>query len=72
MAKYTKEEKQKAEELLKSGVTNSTVIMERLVELGYTGGLTTAKNFIKANENLVPAKLLTTQLLQGFRSCLEV
>ena len=57
--------RQKAEELLMKGVTNSTVIMEKLVELGYTGGLTTVKNFIKANKDLVPARRLTVQLPQG-------
>ena len=57
--------RQKAEELLRKGVTNSTVIMEKLVELGYTGGLTTVKNFIKANKDLVPARRLTVQLPQG-------
>ena len=32
--------------LLKLGVTNSAVHFERLQELGYSGGLTTVKNYI--------------------------
>lgn len=46
----------KAKELLEQGVTNSSVIYERLRAVGYRGGLTTVKNFIKANQDLIPAK----------------
>lgn len=42
--------------LLKLGVTNSAVHFERLQELGYSGGLTTVKNYIATHKHLVPAK----------------
>ena len=42
--------------LLKSGVTNSAVILERLQAAGYTGGLTAVKGYIASHRNLVPAK----------------
>ena len=42
--------------LLKAGVTNSTVIFERLEDAGYAGGLTTVKNYIAEHKDLVPAK----------------
>ncbi|MBQ6517731.1 MAG: IS21 family transposase [Anaerolineaceae bacterium] len=41
---------------LKAGVTNSAVIYERLEDEGYTGSLTTVKNYIAEHKNLVPAK----------------
>ena len=41
---------------LKAGVTNSVVIFERLEDAGYTGGLTTVKNYIAEHKDLVPAK----------------
>ena len=42
--------------LLKGGVTNSAVIYEQLTNIGYTGGITTVKNYITAHKDLVPAK----------------
>ena len=48
--------KEKAESLLKQGVTNSSVVNERLKEAGYKGGLSSVKNFIRDNMALVPAK----------------
>lgn len=42
--------------LLRLGITNSSVHFERLQELGYTGGLTTVKNYIASHKHLVPAK----------------
>ena len=41
--------------LLKGNVTNSEVIYERIQTLGYTGGLTTIKNYISENKFLIPA-----------------
>ena len=41
--------------LLRAGVTNSSVCMERIQENGYTGGLTTVKTYIAAHLHLVPA-----------------
>lgn len=41
---------------LKKGVTNSSVIFERLKENGYKGGLTQVKEYIKNHRHLVPAK----------------
>lgn len=43
-------------ELLRSGITNSSVCMERLKENGYTGGLTSVKEYIASHQELVPAK----------------
>lgn len=42
--------------LLKLGITNSSVHLERLKELGYAGGLTTIKTYIADHKELVPAK----------------
>lgn len=44
------------DELLRTGVTNSSVCMDRLKENGYTGGLTTVKEYISSHRDLVPAK----------------
>ncbi len=49
-----------ADELLAKGVTNSSVVYERLVADGYKGGLTTVKNYVRAHMSLVPAKRKTT------------
>ena len=42
--------------LLRSGVTNSTVCLERLQAAGYAGGATAIKVYIAAPKDLVPAK----------------
>ena len=42
--------------LLKLGVTNSVVCLERLTEIGFTGSLSTVKRYIAAHRDLVPAK----------------
>ena len=42
--------------LLSKGITNSSVCYDRLVESGYTGGLTTIKDYISTHRDLVPAK----------------
>ena len=42
--------------LLGKGVTNSSVIYDRLAEAGYKGGLTSIKEYIAAHKDLVPAK----------------
>lgn len=57
--------KAQAEALLRSGVTNSSVIFERLKREGYAGGLTTIKNFIRDNRDLVPAKRELRTVPQG-------
>lgn len=41
--------------LLRSGVTNSSVVLERLREQGYSGGLTLVKDYIAQHRGLVPA-----------------
>ena len=43
------------DDLLRHGVTNSEVCYSRIHELGYTGGKTTIKNYIKEHRDLVPA-----------------
>ena len=55
----------KAEGLLRQGVTNSSVIHERLKEAGYKGGLSSVKNFIRYNMSLVPAKRELVSKPQG-------
>ena len=40
---------------LESSEINSVVIFERIKELGYTGGLTSVKNYIKDHRQLIPA-----------------
>lgn len=42
--------------LLKDGITNSTVCLERLQAVGYSGGATAIKVYIAAHKDLVPAK----------------
>lgn len=42
--------------LLRKGVTNSAVHMGRLKESGYTGSLSTVKDYISKHKSLVPAK----------------
>lgn len=42
--------------LLINGVSNSNVIFERLKEDGYTGGLTTVKDYIASHKHLLPPK----------------
>lgn len=42
--------------MLKTGIENSSVLFERIQELGYSGGLTTVKNYIASHKDLVPAK----------------
>ena len=42
--------------LLREGVSNSTVIMSRLREVGFDGGLTIVKEYIAAHRNLLPSK----------------
>lgn len=41
--------------LLEQGVTNSSVLYERIKEVGYQGSLTTVKNYISSHRDLVPA-----------------
>ena len=42
--------------LLRSGVSNSSVCMERLHSVGFQGSLSTVKRYISAHKNLIPAK----------------
>lgn len=42
--------------LLQSGVTNSSVCLERLQAAGYAGGITAVKGYISSHRNLVPAR----------------
>ena len=45
-----------ADELLRGGVTNSSVIFDRLRDDGYEGGLTTVRDYVRSHMHLVPAK----------------
>lgn len=42
--------------MLLSGVDNSVVILDQLQDLGYSGSLTTVKNYIRSHKELVPAQ----------------
>ena len=42
--------------LLKHGVKNSSVVLERLQNAGYEGGATIVKEYIAAHKHLIPAK----------------
>ena len=55
--------------MLKSGTTNSQVCFKTLQDLGYTGGQTTVKNYIRNHRDLVPAKrqLVIPQRSRGQR-----
>ena len=44
------------DDLLRKGITNSAVCLERLQAVGFPGGLTTVKCYIAAHKHLVPAK----------------
>ena len=44
------------DDLLKKGITNSVVCLERLQAVGFPGGLTTVKGYIAAHKHLIPAK----------------
>ncbi len=45
-----------ADELLSKGVTNSSVVFDRLRDDGYEGSLTSVKRYIAAHRDLAPAK----------------
>ena len=55
--------------LLRQGVTNSAVCLQRLQEAGYTGGQTQIKEYITKHKELVPAprQLVASQGNRGFR-----
>ena len=57
------------DDLLRKGVTNSSVCLERLKEHGYAGGQTVIKEYIKAHADLVPAKrqIVAPQGSRGIR-----
>lgn len=42
--------------LLKQGISNSSVCLDRLRESGYPGSLTTVKRYIAEHRDLIPAK----------------
>jgi transposase len=42
--------------LLSSGISNTVICFERLKQLGYTGGHTTVKYYIRQHKYLIPAK----------------
>ena len=59
--------------LLKLGVTNSPIILSRLKDQGFTGGLTIVKDYITKHKVLVPAKriLVAPQGSRGNRYTTE-
>lgn len=44
------------DDLLKKNVSNASVCFERIVEQGYSGGLTTVKKYIENHKHLIPPK----------------
>lgn len=44
------------DDFLRKGVKNSSVILERLQQIGYDGGQTIVKQYIAAHKHLIPAK----------------
>ena len=44
------------DDLLRKGVTNSSVCLERITDIGYTGSLSQVKDYIQKHRDLVPAK----------------
>ena len=55
--------------MLSQGITNRTVLFERLQHMGYTGGLTTVKEYVQKHSDLIPAKrqLVAPQGSRGTR-----
>ena len=53
--------------LLRGGVTNSSVCLDRIREKGYKGGLTAVKDYIANHKHLVPAKRKLAVEPQGSR-----
>ena len=44
------------DDLLGKGITNSSVCLKRLQSVGFSGGLTTVKDYIASHKHLIPAK----------------
>lgn len=44
------------DDLLRKGVTNSSVCLEHLQEVGFSGGVSTVKAYIATHKDLIPAK----------------
>lgn len=61
------------DDLLRKGITNSAVCLERLQAVGYPGGRTTVKDYIASHKHLVPAKrqLVAPQGSRGRRFVTE-
>lgn len=55
------------DELLRGGVTNSSVCLDRIRERGYEGGLTTVKDHVAGHRYLVPARRRSAAVPQGSR-----
>lgn len=48
-------------QLLESGITNSSVIKEKIDEIGYKGSLTSVKTYITSHKDIVPAKRILAE-----------
>lgn len=61
------------DDLLGKGITNSSVCLERLQSVGFSGGLTTVKDYIAPHKHLIPAKrqLVAPQGSRGRRFTTE-
>ena len=54
------------DDLLRKGVSNSEVVLERIQEQGYAGSLTTVKRYISTHKDLIPPRRQAVAL-QGNR-----
>lgn len=61
------------DDLLRKGISNSSVCLERLQAVGFPGGLTTVKDYIQSHKDLIPAKrqLVAPQGSRGRRYTTE-
>ena len=61
------------DDLLGKGITNSSVCLKRLQSVGFSGGLTTVKDYIASHKHLIPAKrqLVAPQGSRGRRFTTE-
>ena len=61
------------DDLIRKGITNSSVCLERLQFVGFPGGLTTVKDYIASHKHLIPAKcqLVVPQGSRGRRFTTE-
>ena len=55
-----------ANDLLRQGVKNMSVIYDRLKEVGYKGSLSGIKRYVAANKSLIPAARHAVERIRQF------